>query len=52
MPAPLQRFFSFAGRWPGPQAPFVNRFCMQDTLGAIAENPRVPLLQIPTEGFS
>jgi hypothetical protein len=38
MPAPLQRFFKFAGRWPGhnPQSPFMNRFCMQDELGSIA----------------
>jgi hypothetical protein len=47
MPAPLQRFFSFAGRWPGhnPQTPFVNRFYGLDMLGAIAENQRVPTLQ-------
>ena len=47
MPVPLQRFFSFAGRWPAhnPQTPFVNRFCMQDMLGAIAENQWVPMLQ-------
>ena len=47
MPVPLQRLFSFAGRWPGnnPQTPFVNRFCMQDELGTIAENERVPTLQ-------
>jgi hypothetical protein len=47
MPAPLQRFFSFAGRWPGPnpQTPFVSRFCMQDTLGAIGKNQRVPTLK-------
>jgi hypothetical protein len=37
MPAPLQRFFRFAGRWPGhnPRTPFANRFCMQDQLCAI-----------------
>jgi hypothetical protein len=47
MPAPLQRFFSFAGRWPGhnPQTRFVNRFCMQDMLRAIAENQGAPTLQ-------
>jgi hypothetical protein len=47
MPDPLQRFFSFAGRWPGhnPQTPFVNRFCMQDMLCAIAENQGAPTLQ-------
>ena len=47
MPVPLQRFFSFAGRWPAhnPQTLFVNRFCMQDMLGAIAENQWVPMLQ-------
>lgn len=34
MPAPLQRFFRFAGRWPGhnPETPYANRFCMQDKL--------------------
>src|SRR5215470_13514893 len=39
MPAPLHRFFSFAGRWPGhnPQTPFVNRFCIQDSLCLIAK---------------
>jgi hypothetical protein len=47
MPAPLQRFFSFAARWPGhnPQSGFVNRFCMQDMLCAIAENQGAPMLQ-------
>jgi hypothetical protein len=52
MPAPLQRFFSFAGRWPGhnPQTPLVNRFCMQDMLCALARSPNggnqwVPMLQ-------
>lgn len=34
MPAPLERFFRFAGRWPGqnPEGPFANRFCIQDIL--------------------
>jgi len=47
MPDPLQRFFSFAGRWPGhnPRTPFVNRFCMQDMLCAIARNQWAPMLQ-------
>ena len=47
MPDPLQRFFGFAGRWPGhnPQTPFVNRFCMQDMLCAIARKQRAPALQ-------
>jgi hypothetical protein len=47
MPAPLQRFFRFAGRWPGhnPQTPFVNRFRMQDMLCAIAQNQWAPILQ-------
>jgi hypothetical protein len=47
MPAPLQRFFSFAGRWPGhnPRSSAVNRFCMQDTLCAIAEKQGAPMLQ-------
>jgi hypothetical protein len=47
MPVPLQRFFSFAGRWPGhnPRTPFMNRFCMQDTLCSIGENQWAPTLQ-------
>jgi len=47
MPAPLQRFFTFAGRWPGhnPQAPYVNRFCIQDKLCAIARDRWAPTLQ-------
>ena len=47
MPAPLQRFFRFAGRWPGhnPQTPFVNRFCSQDTLCAIRKDKYAPTLQ-------
>lgn len=37
LPAPLQRFFRFAGRWPGhnPETPYENRFCAQDELCAI-----------------
>jgi hypothetical protein len=37
MPVPLQRFFRFAGRWPGhnPESPYVNRFCVQDQLCSI-----------------
>lgn len=44
MPDPLQRFFRFAGRWPGhnPEAPYVNRFCMQDKLSSIARNRWAP----------
>jgi hypothetical protein len=47
MPAPLRRFFGFAGRWPGhnPQTPFVNRFCMQDKLCALTSRQRAPVLQ-------
>jgi hypothetical protein len=47
MPAPLQRLFRFAGRWPGhnPRTPYMNRFCMQDTLGALAENRWAPVLE-------
>src|SRR5271156_6834826 len=47
MPAPLQRFFRFAGRWPGhnPLTPYANRFCMQDTLCAISSNGYAPTLQ-------
>ena len=44
MPAPLKRFFSFAGRWPGqnPKSPYANRFCMQDKLCAtLAESIRL-----------
>ena len=48
MPAPLQRFFRFAGRWPGqnPRTPFANRFCMQDTLCATRRKEYVPELQL------
>jgi len=47
MPTPLQRFFMFAGRWPGqnPRTPYANRFCMQDTLCAISKNGYAPTLQ-------
>ena len=40
-------FSALRGRWPGhnPQAPFVNRFCMQDMLCAIAKNQWAPMLQ-------
>jgi len=48
MPAPLQRFFRFAGRWPGhnPQAPFANRFCVQDMLAGIAAKEYAPALRL------
>lgn len=48
MPAPLRRFFRFAGRWPGhnPRAPYANRFCMQDTLCAIRKKEYAPTLQL------
>jgi hypothetical protein len=48
MPAPLRRFFRFAGRWPGhhPRTPHANRFCMQDTLCAIRKQEYAPELQI------
>jgi hypothetical protein len=48
MPAPLQHFFRFAGRWPGhnPQAPFANRFCVQDWLCAIVGKEYAPALQV------
>jgi hypothetical protein len=48
MPAPLQRFFRFAGRWPGhnPRTPYANRFCMQDTLCAIRKKDYAPTLQL------
>jgi hypothetical protein len=47
MPAPLQCFFRFAGRWPGhnPRTPFESRFCMQDTLCAIRPKQYAPDLQ-------
>jgi hypothetical protein len=48
MPAPLLRFFRFAGRWPGhnPRTPYANRFCMQDTLCAIRQNEYAPTFQL------
>lgn len=48
MPAPLRRFFRFAGRWPGhnPRTPYANRFCMQDSLCAIREKEYAPALQL------
>ncbi|HSI33480.1 MAG TPA: hypothetical protein VK986_07810 [Tepidisphaeraceae bacterium] len=47
MPAPLQRFFRFAGRWPGhnPLTPYVNRFCIQDTLAGIVGKAYAPALR-------
>lgn len=47
MPAPLARFFQFAGRWPGqnPQLPYVNRFCMQDSLCSIRSQRWAPPLE-------
>src|SRR5688572_20354724 len=48
MPGPLQRFFRFAGRWPGHSAgtPFENRFCIQDTLGAVHAKAYAPPLKL------
>src|SRR5436190_57509 len=48
MPAPMLRFFRFAGRWPGqnPRSPYANRFCMQDRLSAIRQNKYVPVFEI------
>jgi hypothetical protein len=48
MPAPLQRFFRFAGRWPGhnPRTPFPNRFCMQDRLAGIVGKAYAPALRL------
>ena len=48
MPRPLQRFFRFAGRWPGhnPQTPFANRFCVQDTLAGIVGREYAPAMQV------
>jgi hypothetical protein len=48
MPGPLQRFFKFAGRWPGhnPRTPYANRFCMQDMLCAIRKNEHAPTPQL------
>ncbi len=48
MPKPLQRFYRFAGRWPGqnPHPPYANRFCMQDTLAGIVANEYAPALRL------
>jgi hypothetical protein len=48
MPAPLQRFFRFAGRWPGhnPLTPYAHRFCIQDTLAGIAAKEYAPALEL------
>lgn len=48
MPAPLQRFFKYAGRWPGhnPRKPFANRFCIQDMLCATRAEEYAPPLQL------
>jgi hypothetical protein len=47
LPAPLARFFRFAGRWPGqnPRSPYLNRFCMQDHLCSLLPNANVKWLQ-------
>src|SRR5689334_3003074 len=48
MPAPLQRFYRFAGRWPGhnPQTPYANRFCMQDTLAGFVAREHTPVFEL------
>jgi hypothetical protein len=48
MPSVLERFFLFAGRWPGhnPKTPYSNRFCMQDTLCSIRTNDTAPTLEV------
>lgn len=48
MPAPLQRFFRFAGRWPGqPEwAPYANRFCVQDTLAGLVAKEYAPVFRV------
>jgi hypothetical protein len=48
MPAPLSRFFRFAGRWPGqdPKTPYENRFCRQDTFCAIHAKAYAPALKL------
>jgi hypothetical protein len=47
MPAPLHRFFRFAGRWPAhnPRS-YANRFCVQDTLCATREKEYAPTLRL------
>ncbi len=51
MPSVLERFFRFAGRWPGhnPATPYANCFCMQDTLCAIRKNVYAPTLEVMDE---
>jgi hypothetical protein len=50
MPAPLRRFFRFAGRWRGPGqpdgAPYANRFCVQDALAGIVDCAHAPGLEL------
>lgn len=48
MPEPLLRFYRFAGRWPGqnPDCPYVNRFCMQDSLCSIQAQKWAAPLQV------
>ncbi len=48
MPDPLQRFFRFAGRWPGPNVgtPYANRFFVQDHLAGIVGKEYAPPLKI------
>jgi len=48
MPAPLLRFFKFAGRWPGhnPRTPYANRFCMQDQLLGIRKKDYALALEL------
>jgi hypothetical protein len=48
MPAPLLRFFKFAGRWPGhnPRTPYANRFCMQDQLCGIRKKDYALALEV------
>lgn len=48
MPAPLRRFFGFAGKWPGqdPKTPYENRFCRQDTFCAIHAKAYAPAFEL------
>jgi hypothetical protein len=48
MPEPLRRFMRFAGRWPGRslRSPFVNRFCVQDSLCSITANEWAPVFEV------